>query len=104
MSKKIRVFCGCKITKKNGFFRGKQTYLQLTERLFKQYVGYETNALYLAGIAEISRRNIVIQAIVCDGRQGLSSLFGNIPIQICQSPGSDYVALSDPKLKDTGSH
>jgi hypothetical protein len=52
--------------------------------LFKQYVRYETNALYLAGISEISRRGIDIQVIVCDGRQGLFGLFGNIPVQMCQ--------------------
>jgi hypothetical protein len=52
--------------------------------LYKQYVRYETNALYLAGISEISRRGIDIQAIVCDGRQGLFKLFGDIPIQMCQ--------------------
>jgi len=32
--------------------------------LYKQYVGYETNALYLSGISEIIRRGIDIQAIV----------------------------------------
>jgi len=52
--------------------------------LYKQYVRYETNALYLAGISEIRRRGIYIQAIVCDGRQGLFGLFGDIPIQMCQ--------------------
>jgi hypothetical protein len=52
--------------------------------LYKQYVRYETNALYLAGISEIIRRGIHIQGIVCDGRQGLLSLFGDIPIQMCQ--------------------
>ena len=52
--------------------------------LYKQYVRYETNALYLAGISEISRRGISIQGIVCDGRQGLFGLFGDIPIQMCQ--------------------
>lgn len=52
--------------------------------LYKQYVRYETNALYLAGISEISRRGIDIQGIVCDGRQGLFGLFGDIPIQMCQ--------------------
>ena len=52
--------------------------------LYKQYVRYETNALYVAGIAEITRRGIAIQAIVCDGRQGLFGLFGNIPVQMCQ--------------------
>jgi hypothetical protein len=52
--------------------------------LYKQYVRYETNALYLAGIAEIIRRGIDVQAIVCDGRQGLFGLFDDIPIQMCQ--------------------
>ena len=52
--------------------------------LYKQYVRYETNALYLAGISEITRRGIHIQAIVCDGRQGLFGLFGDIPVQMCQ--------------------
>jgi len=52
--------------------------------LYKQYVRYETNALYLAGISEISRRGISIQGIVCDGRQGLFGLFGDIPVQMCQ--------------------
>jgi len=45
--------------------------------LYKQYVRYETNALYLAGISEISRRGISIQGIVCDG---LFGLFGDIPV------------------------
>jgi hypothetical protein len=52
--------------------------------LYKQYVRYETNALYLAGISEISRRGIHIQGIVCDGRQGLFGLFGDVPVQMCQ--------------------
>jgi hypothetical protein len=52
--------------------------------LYKQYVRYETNALYLAGISEIWRIGIDIQAIICDGRQGLFGLFGDIPVQMCQ--------------------
>jgi hypothetical protein len=52
--------------------------------LYKQYVRYETNAFYLAGISEIRRRGISIQGIVCDGRQGLFGLFDDIPIQMCQ--------------------
>jgi len=51
--------------------------------LYKQYVRYETNALYFAGISEIRRRGIDIQAIVCDGRQGLFGLFGDVPMQMC---------------------
>lgn len=52
--------------------------------LFKQYVRYETNKLYLAGIKEIVRRGITIQSIVCDGRKGLFQLFEDIPVQMCQ--------------------
>jgi hypothetical protein len=51
--------------------------------LYKQYVRYETNALYLAGISEIIRRGINVQGIVCDGRQGLFGLFSDIPVQMC---------------------
>ncbi len=51
--------------------------------LFKQYVRQETNNLYSLGIAEIARRGIKIQAIICDGRKGLLSLFDDIPIQMC---------------------
>ena len=51
--------------------------------LYKQYVRYETNALYLAGISEIIRRGIRVQGIVCDGRQGLFGLFDDIPVQMC---------------------
>lgn len=52
--------------------------------LYKQYVKQETNQLYLAGIAEISRRGMKIQAIICDGRKGLLQLFTDIPVQMCQ--------------------
>ncbi len=52
--------------------------------LYKQYVKQETNKLYLLCIAEITRRGIKIQAIICDGRKGLLQLFEPIPIQMCQ--------------------
>jgi len=52
--------------------------------LYKQYVRYETNTLYLSGISEIIRRGIAIQGIVCDGRRGLFGLFEDIPIQMCR--------------------
>ena len=52
--------------------------------LYIQYVRYETNALYLAGISEICRRGISVQGIVCDGRRGLFGLFDDIPVQMCQ--------------------
>lgn len=52
--------------------------------LYKQYVKKETNKLYLSGIAEISRRGIRVQAIICDGRKGLLQLFEGVPVQMCQ--------------------
>ena len=52
--------------------------------LYKQYLRYETNSLYLVGISEIWHRGIDIQGIVCDSRQGLFGLFDDISIQMCQ--------------------
>ena len=51
--------------------------------LYKQYVKYETNKLYIFGIEEIARRGIKIQSIICDGRKGLFQLFEGIPVQMC---------------------
>jgi hypothetical protein len=51
--------------------------------LYKQYVKQQTNQLYLSGIAEITRRGIHIQAIICDGRKGLLTLFEGIAVQMC---------------------
>lgn len=52
--------------------------------LLKKYVKYETNALYLQGIAELKANGFIIQAIVCDGRKGLIQSFRGIPVQMCQ--------------------
>ena len=52
--------------------------------LYKQCVKQETNKLYFEGIAEIVKRGIKIQSIICDGRKGLFQLFEDIPIQMCQ--------------------
>ena len=43
----------------------------------------ETNKLYLAGLQEIARRGIKIQAIICNGRKGLLQMFEGIPVQMC---------------------
>lgn len=51
--------------------------------LCKQYVKTETNALYLFGVEEITRRGITIQSIICDGRKGLFQLFEGMPLQMC---------------------
>lgn len=37
----------------------------------------------MSGIEEIARREIKIQAIICDGRKGLLQMFEGIPVQMC---------------------
>ena len=44
----------------------------------------ESNALYRQAIRELQEKGIHIQSIICDGRRGLTSLFPDIPIQLCQ--------------------
>lgn len=52
--------------------------------LLKKYVKNEKVAGYVSGIAEIVRRGISVQAIVCDGRRGVIQAFPDIPVQSCQ--------------------
>lgn len=52
--------------------------------LLKKYVKNETVEGYVSGIAEIVRRGISVQAIVCDGRRGVLQAFPDIPVQTCQ--------------------
>lgn len=47
-------------------------------------VKYETNALYFNAVNKLKAKNIKIQSITCDLRQGLSELFPSIPVQLCQ--------------------
>jgi len=54
------------------------------ENLLKYYVKHETNKLYQQGIKELQSKGYMVLAIVCDGRRGLLSSFGNIPVQMCQ--------------------
>lgn len=54
------------------------------ENLLKYYVKHETNKLYQQGIKELQFKGYTVLAIVCDGRRGLLSSFGNIPVQMCQ--------------------
>ena len=54
------------------------------ENLLKYYVKNETNKLYQQGIKELQSKGYTVLAIVCDGRRGLLSSFGNIPVQMCQ--------------------
>ena len=54
------------------------------ENLIKYYVKNETNILYKQGIKELQSKGYTIIAVVCDGRKGLLSSFGDIPVQMCQ--------------------
>lgn len=47
-------------------------------------VDYETNSGYYEGILELKRSWREIEAIVCDGRRGLLTMFPTIPTQMCQ--------------------
>ena len=52
--------------------------------LLKRYVSSETVKGYVDGVAEITRRGISVQAIVCDGKKGVVQAFPDIPVQMCQ--------------------
>ncbi len=54
------------------------------ENLLKYYVKNETNTLYKEGIQELQSKGYSIAAVVCDGKTGLLSSFGDIPVQMCQ--------------------
>lgn len=72
------------------------------ENLLKYYVRYETVALYRKGVEELLCRGFDVVAIVCDGRRGLFSSFGGIPVQMCQFHQSAIVRrylTRRPKLK-----
>ena len=56
--------------------------------------------MYQDGIKEIARRGIKIQSIICDGRKGLLSMFGDIPVQYCQfHQNYSYLMTKKPKLQ-----
>lgn len=70
--------------------------------LLKKYVRSETIKDYENGIAEITRRGISVQSIVCDGRRGVVQAFPDIPVQICQFHQVKTVTkylTKKPKLK-----
>ena len=52
--------------------------------IYWNYVTYETIDLYKSGVKHIQNKGWKILGIVCDGRRGLFSSFGNIPVQLCQ--------------------
>ncbi len=55
----------------------------LKRNLFRQYVKYETIALYQQGITYLQCQGWNILGIVCDGRRGIFQAFSHFPIQMC---------------------
>ena len=54
------------------------------KNVFWQYLKYETIAEYKLGIKHLESIGWNILGIVCDGKRGIFSSFGNIPVQMCQ--------------------
>jgi hypothetical protein len=54
------------------------------ENLLKQYVEYETISLYRECFEKLIDKGFQIEAIVCDGKQGLLKMYSKIPTQMCQ--------------------
>lgn len=53
------------------------------QALFVCEVTHESNALYLAAIAEVQEKGTVIQSITGDGRKGFAQLLPGVPVQMC---------------------
>jgi hypothetical protein len=71
------------------------------KNLLKYYVKTETNALYKQGIEELQSFGFLVKAIACDGRKGLLTSFGAIPVQMCQFHQSAIIRrylTRNPKL------
>ena len=72
------------------------------QNLHKFYVKHETNSLYIQGIETLKKQGFNILAIVCDGRKGLITSFGDIPVQMCQFHQSAIIRrylTKKPKLE-----
>ncbi|MDO4777843.1 MAG: hypothetical protein Q4A06_10415 [Cardiobacteriaceae bacterium] len=54
------------------------------QALLVEEVRYESNAPYLEAIRSLQEKGIHIQSITCEGRWGLTKLFPDIPMQLCQ--------------------
>jgi hypothetical protein len=51
--------------------------------LLRCYVTYETVEQYKQGFIYLQSKGVKVLGIVCDGKRGMYSAFGNIPIQMC---------------------
>jgi len=55
----------------------------LRKNLLFHQVPHEQNEFYVAGIKRLQREGWDVEAIVCDGKPGLFTAFGTIPVQMC---------------------
>lgn len=53
------------------------------KNIFWKYVDYETLGKYQSGIEYLRSRGWEITGIVCDGKRGLFTAFGALPVQMC---------------------
>jgi len=51
--------------------------------LLRYYVSYETKKKYQTGLSYLQSKGIKVLGIVCDGKRGMFSAFGDIPVQMC---------------------
>jgi len=49
-----------------------------------KYVKHESLSEYIYGIERLKKQGWNIKGIVCDGKRGLFTAFGDIPVQMCQ--------------------
>ena len=52
--------------------------------IFWKFLNHESNAEYKSGIDYLLSQGLQISGIVCDGKRGLFTAFGAIPMQMCQ--------------------
>ncbi len=52
--------------------------------IFWKFLNYETVLEYSSGIDYIKSLGVKIEGIACDGKRGLFTAFGDIPVQMCQ--------------------
>jgi len=74
----------------------------LKKNLLWYEVARESNEMYQKGIQELIDNGWIIQAIVADGKPGISSLFPHIPFQLCQFHQFQIITryiFKKPKLK-----
>jgi len=53
------------------------------QNMFWKFVDHETVAKYQSGVSYLQSKGLEIMGIVCDGKRGLFSGFGAIPVQMC---------------------